>query len=203
MAFQPVPGVVQVQMTFTKPSTGQFAGMNVLNFRRSDYLQPTAADMNTLLDNLLDWHYGWYRPIHSAGVSLTRIQARGLDHSESFFVDRNVSVAGVQVGEGLSSKMTFCVSFRSIFSGRSTRGRVYMCGLVESQVAGDVVTTAYGNAAREAWEYMPGELTGALNEHVIVSRYTGGVKRVSGVAFPVAAYTITDYVIDTQRDRVK
>jgi len=110
---------------------------------------------------------------------------------------------GTQTGDKAPGNVSFVIKFLTGLTGRSARGRVYMCGLTETQLAGDKVTTAYGDAARTVWEELAGALGGTGFEHVVLSRYTDGVLRENALPRLITSYAITDYTVDTRRLRLR
>ena len=86
--------------------------------------------------------------------------------------------------------------------GRSYRGRIYHCGLVQSQVAAQSLTTGVATTLRNA--YLP-LLTYPWTDtgwaHVVVSKYTNNAPRVTGVTTLVTDFTVNNQ-IDSQRRRL-
>jgi len=106
-------------------------------------------------------------------------------------------------GDLLPGNCSLSISFRTAGRGRSSRGRNYFVGLVESQVNGDVVNG--GNV--DAYQTLYEELIGAGSvvtgwQWVVVSRFFNGAPRTAGLAQPVTAVVVVDSFIDSMRSRL-
>lgn len=202
MAFQPVPACTNAAFRFTDVSDGRFIGAWSLNFKTIDSHEPTELDLQGLRDTLKGWWSTSMDTVVSIDCQLQRLTLRNLDPEEALYLDDTPNLPGTQVGERLGSKTTLAVAFKTFFTGRSFRGRAYQVGLVETQVVQEYVTNAYAGALIAAWEQLPIALeTDGVYEHVVVSRWEDGVKRLSGIATKVQSYILTDLALDVQRDR--
>jgi len=203
MAFQPVPYSLNAQLRFTDVSTGKFLGVNSLNFSMRSPTAPDAADCALLYDQIVTWFTTYLDGVMSSDCQLQRLTIRALDAAEAPYFDGTPNLAGTQTGERLGSKTTVAVAFKTGLTGRSTRGRAFMCGLVETQVLEEALTNAYAEALIDAWEGLKTTLDAEeVFDHVVLSRFGGGVKRAEGLTTKVTSYILTDLVLDTRRKRI-
>jgi hypothetical protein len=110
---------------------------------------------------------------------------------------------GLRVGSPMPNNVTLAISFRSNTTGRSGRGRNYVVGLVEADVANNEVNSgvvALWQAAYAKLFVGEGYITSAVWS--IYSRQQGGEDRLSGVLYPIFTVVATDPVVDSQRRRL-
>lgn len=113
-------------------------------------------------------------------------------------------LAGFFAGDPLPGNVAFVISIRTANRGRSSRGRNYIGGFVDAQVAGNSLLIAHAQGLRDAYNDIlvnaafPSDWT-----WVVLSRVTGGLPRAQGLAQPVTGALFTDLVIDTQRGRLR
>jgi hypothetical protein len=133
-------------------------------------------------------------------------QTKATDLREEFAlqaIQDEGAFTGTATGSGEAANVAFCIKRLSGLTGRSARGRIYLPGLSTGMfVSVNHVSTTYANALVTT---MNGITEAALLvgwTPVIVSRYTGGVKRTHGVTFPITSWSYTDTRVDTQRGRL-
>jgi len=202
MAFQPAPGVALATLRFENNTTGDFIGVNTLYFEKDDETQYVFADLEPLADQLASWWASNMDPITSANCRLNTITVRGLANQVDVQFTGVYNNPGAQSGDLLPYNATIAISFGTGLTGRTQRGRNYICGMVESQQASSIVTTPYAEALLAAYEELPVEVEVVEQHHVVLSRWLNGNKRTNGVAFPVAQYRLVDQVMDSMRKRL-
>lgn len=200
MAFQSVPDTAEAVVSFslnTQPFTNTFyfkhAGGYVL------------ADLQDLANEVDDWVGTSLLPELGADTTYVRTTVRGLENIVDLEVIEatNAGIGGVAV-QALPINLAFCVKRETGNTGRSARGRVYLAGFGLTYLAAnenfwdstdmaDVIT---------ALNALAPSLTSFGWVEVVVSRYSGGAKRATGVTFPVTNYTPVDYRVDSRRDRL-
>jgi hypothetical protein len=100
--------------------------------------------------------------------------------------------------------VTLAIKRISGLTGRSARGRIFWSVIPISgmQLDRNYVTQAWRDDAVAACNGLSVLGIGAGWLPVIVSRFSGGAKRPTGVTFPLTAYTTTDLRVDSQRNRL-
>lgn len=202
MAFQPAPACAQVTLRFVRAADGVFIGANTPVLHKPGGTAFTQADVDAVRDAVLAWWGTDLSPITAQAAQLASVTVRGLASSEDVISTVTSGDDGVQVGDLLPSSVTLAIAFKTGLTGRSARGRVFMCGMVESQVASNTATLAYATAARDAWAAFGLQLESEGYDHVVLSRVSGGVKRENALPRKVTTYEFTDRRVDTMRDRL-
>lgn len=149
------------------------------------------------------------RPQTSMRWSLTTIKLTGMntDHEPVLSYTTGLPLAGSLSAEAPSPHVTFCISCRTGFAGRSYRGRWYWIGMADgyAQNAG-VVTSGYAEALRNALATFQYNLTWGSNpvdgNHVICSFRRNKDWRSVAEVNDVTAYTVTDLNVDSMRRRL-
>ncbi len=202
MAFQPAPACCSVSMPYIDQSDGTFIGENVLHFKRDDDTAYTYSQLGQLLTDIQGWWYDNIRVITSTDCRQANIYARGLASEADVYDTLVTAVQGTQLNDRMPANVTLALAFKSGLTGRSANGRIYMCGMAETQVEGNKVTTAYAGALLDAWDGFPGAVSAHGNTHVVLSRWSNGVKRTNALPYPVVSYVLTDTRVDTRRARM-
>lgn len=199
MAFIPVLNTAMCELRFTL--FGQQIE-NVLYFEHTGSI--STLDLQNLATALDLWVANYYL---LAGLS------QDIAYREVFVTDLTTATsptasASVNAGDigtltqpSLPGGTCIVASFRTAGRGRSSRGRNYISGLGESTVTGNqvalVITTQFITAYEELINNPPTDW-----QWVVVSRYTGGNPRASGVTEPITSVTFTDLNVDSQRRRL-
>lgn len=201
MAFQSVPGtaeaVVRIQLNGV-------ISTNTFYFEQGGgYTQSDIDNLASLVDAWVD---NEYLPLISADAAYLSTNVRGLENIVDLAaVDSTGAGVGGVAQKPLPANVTIAIKRETGLTGRSARGRVYIIGMPitwlptnENLVDPTLLTgmVAALNALRvdvaasSSWE------------EVVVSRYSNGVKRTTGVVFPVTTYINTDNTVDSQRGRL-
>ncbi len=200
MAFQPVPETAAIIIEYLQNSEtliNTFYG-----------LKPGGYDLTTLaqLANSIDNAVGasWL-PEQTLDALYVRTTVRGLEFENDLeTLDSDNSGPGLIVSAGLPNNVTLSVKKSSGKTGRSARGRIYWIGLPVSKLSSNenVVLTAASTAISAAVEAIR-VATAVLGwQPVLVSRFTGGVKRSEGKTFPWVATQLVNSDVDSQRRRL-
>jgi hypothetical protein len=200
MPFIPVPDTAEVVLTFTGPN-GNFM-KNVINVREATLVSWTPALLQGVIDLVQNWHNTTAKLRQSNQISLVSILARDLNTVDSFVVEETMTVVGSVASPAMPANVTFCVKGLTGLAGRSFRSRTYWIGLAESMVAGDFVATVDADAIVAAMNTLRANLNTQGINPVVVSRFTNGAPRVTGVATDISNYAKTDNRVDTQRRRL-
>jgi len=199
MAFQPVLNCAEAVIQGTVASK---AMANVLGFRFSGaYLQADIDALAAAVDGAVGSDY---KPIMTAGMSYDGTLVRGLTTANDLTSYDNTSAgAGGVSGAQLPNNVTLCATLRSGLTGRSARGRFYAFPTGISQLsAANIFAGTYGTALLAAISAINVAAALAGWQFVIISRFTGGAARPTGVVFPVTQVQLRNTTCDSQRGRL-
>jgi len=204
-----IPNGIQVRLKWNLP--GATTAINVLTAQSGAGVQPTQAIANTvgaaIKSQFTSSGYGALTP---AGFSLNKVGLRWIG-APNFpeFEDTGAAVVGTGVGDLLPKQTAFCVTIRTAFAGKSFRGRVYLCGFIET--ANDPSGLASVATQTAAVNFVNG-----IASSLSASGYTLGVGSRERLADPTAVPPVTakpagftpysaivsrDLLWDTQRRR--
>lgn len=199
MAFIPTPDAAQANIRYL--FDGQEV-QNTLSFvKQGGFLSGDFTDLATELASA--WAAN-VMPLISNAVVLREVnvvdQSSATGPSISLPVVPNIP--GGQSSPALPNSVALAVSLRSTGRGRSSRGRIFLPGLVESQVSANAITLALADQVTAAVDNVRTAL-GALGfDMVVISREANGVPRLNGLPFPIVAVVVVDPVVDSQRRRL-
>lgn len=201
MAFIPVPNTAEVVIQQSMSGQDIF---NVINFTGGAPFN--IPDLNILATEVQNAWIEFLAPIFSTGLDLMAIRATALDtasspgvlHPVSVGTDGNLDVAPTQ--NNVALVLTMATDLR----GRSYRGRLYAAGLPSTLLASSTeVSSAYLSDFIDAFAAFFEDIEDSTGfTHVIVSRYTSGAARVTGVTTEVSSYA-ANAELDSQRRRLK
>lgn len=199
MPFIPVPNVVMAEVRMSL----DFQRIeNTLYFEFST--PPTPGNLISLGNDLEGWFTSLFAPVVSSALALREIYLTDLTSvtGGTFTQVPATLITGGQSSEALPNSVALSVSFRTAQRGRSFRGRNFLPGLTDAQVAQNTVTVGALGVIQNAYNQLPASLGGSGATWVVVSRFTGGAPRVTGLATPVTAVVIVDPTVDSQRRRL-
>ena len=150
-------------------------------------------------------------PLQSSALQLTEVvstdqtTATGLQDTAA----PSTPTFGGSTPNVMPNNVTFAVSFRTGTRGRSFRGRNYVVGLTEDQVAGNSLVAGVSALWIAAYEQLMADIAGAGWQMVIASRFSGvdptthqPIPRAAGVTTPVTTILVVDDFIDSARRRL-
>jgi hypothetical protein len=200
MPFQSVPDTAEIATIYTQ--NNETLQMTFHAKFDGGYSQ---GDIDALADNVDARVATSFLPIQTVDCDYVRTEARGLNSIDDFF-QQNFGAAGPGeiVSEGFPNMVTIAVQRNAGLTGRSSRGRVFWIGLNHLSLEDDenFVTASEGTQIVAAVNAMASTLDQSGWEPVIVSRFTLGAKRETGVTFPWINTLIVDLRVDTQRGRL-
>src|SRR5512145_987200 len=200
MAFIPVPNAAQV--VINQRLHGEEV-VNVLHFARSGgFPLASLGALATLVST--NW-VSEVLPNLSADLTLESVVARDLSVADGQQAVQAVSPAEAGgIGQAaLPGNVAYVITHRTAFIGRSRRGRTYLAGLGEDDVTANTFLTVRADALATAFNTLRTELAGAGFFFCIVSRYTNGAPRATGITTAVDVSVARDYTVDTQRGRLR
>lgn len=195
--YQPVVGVVQCQL-FGRVD-GQVT-INDLYFQASGAVTPT--NMNSLAIAVAGWFGGNLAPLLSDDWSSERVIATDLTTATGFRTEQAAVTIGGVTGEANPNNVAACVSFRTDQRGRSARGRNFVPGIPGAAVTLNTLDPAFITDLLDAYLLLMGAGSFLAGwEMVVVSRFTAGAARVSGLAIPVTNILMVGNSVRSMRSR--
>lgn len=205
MAFIPGPKVAMVTVNAT---IDEQELQNTLYFRLNAPAPSwPQVSLELLVKEVRDYWASAWQPTASDRITFRGVEASDLTSADGITaaIDWGLPATGGQSLALLPNNCSLAVSFRTARRGRSYRGRNYIVGIPENQVVSNEVDGAWAEAARAFYE---GILTqdwtapGDLCTWGVFSRYANGDPRPVGVFEPITSVTLTNLVIDSQRNRL-
>jgi len=199
MPFVPMLNTVQAEFVYTW--NNQIC-QNVLQFEAAGSL--SVPNMLELGAELVTWYDTLLQPLQSTFCALTSIRltdmtaefAPGLDYSTG------LPLVGTAGTDSMPNNVSISLTKRTVFRGRSFRGRIYQVGMVESQVQGNVVLATPLANMIAAWEDLLAFSTASESwTMVVASKFEGGAPRATALLTPVINIS-SDGIVDSQRRRL-
>ena len=200
MAFQAVPDAAEAVITYTQNDSVMKTVLHA--FKPGGY---NLADL-TVLASAVDLAVAAsFLPIQTVEVGYNFTTVRGLAfENDQEVVDATSAGLGGVAGPGLPSSVTFSIKKSSGLTGRSARGRLYWIGLLATNLAPNEnqLDVAAQVAAVAAVDAMRAAIGATVWTPAIVSRFSGGVPRTTGVTFTWTTTTSVNTNVDSQRRRL-
>jgi len=200
MPFIRVPGVAQVNIR------ADYLGVpmeNVLCFTTGED-PATPQVLQQLTEGMsASWNTNMLPHLSSAYV-LREYHTRDLSvENGSVWTDATAAGnTGVQAGAPLPGNIAFCISFRTGLAGRSHRGRIYIAGLTEPEVTGNLLAQLRVDGLVDGLNAVRADMFTLGFVHVIASRFHNNAPRAVGISTNVIATVAVDNRVDTQRGRL-
>lgn len=202
MAFQPVVDTVEIDVIYTQH------GETLQNVFYAElpggYNLAGLAALALAVDAQVQ---GSWKSQQAIEAVYSRVEVRGLALENDLLATNNTNAGpGVIAGGALPNNVTLAIKKESGLTGRSARGRTYWIGAAQSVLnTGDenqfqAVYVGLVVAAVDDIRSTIGSI--GLWEPVLVSRFTGGLPRASGLTFPWVATSSVNNTVDTQRGRL-
>jgi len=172
---------------------------------------PAAADLIVLGTAIRDWWIAQYKPLVSSACELREVVVSSMTTASSaqVTVTPTATAAGSAGANIMPGNVTMSVSFRTALRGRSFRGRNYVAGMTEDQVAGNIFVSTITGTWKSAYEAIAAAIASTGWTWVVVSRFSGvdavtkvPIPRATGVTTPVLAVVVVDDFVDSQRRRL-
>lgn len=201
MAFIPIPSAIEVAVHFT------IAGQDVvitLGIKVPGAITPTTVSVAAIQAE--QWAYEQIRPLVAPAMVMDKVQAYDQSSSSGPVGTSTLhsGAAGTTTATGsiLPNNVALVCTFYTANRGRSYRGRCFLPGLsTGNQIAGTQVSSTTAANVAIAFAAFNGYLGTISGIHSVLSRFTGGLPRVTGVATPVTAYA-ANQAFDSQRRRL-
>lgn len=198
MPFIPVPDVAQVRI---EGRADNQLTINDLYFAVSGGgITPT--NLNALVTAVDTWASGSLAPQLSEDWSYVRSTAFDLTSSTGPSVETGTPTVGGVASEAAPNNVAACVSFRTAQRGRSSRGRNFVPGIPGNAITLNTLSPTFISNLLVIYNALVGAGTFEAGwQFVVVSRYTLGAPRVSGIAIPIIAVTMVTNTVRSMRSR--
>lgn len=199
MSFITVPDTAKVAIEFLQ---GAQRIINTLYFHKTGGWDATALDV--LAEDVAGWVTGSLLPLLISAFEFWSVTAtdQGVEDGEQGIYTPAAPVDGGVTSSVNPNHTAVAVTFRTIRTGRSYRGRNYVAGLPGSALLDEVhVSSAFASNIAAAYAELDTVETASDCTHVVASRQHNLVARVTGVVEPVIAYSC-DTSVDSMRRRL-
>jgi hypothetical protein len=199
MAFQSAPGCAEAVITC---SIGSLEWKNVLNFKYNGaYGSEQIADLALVVDG---WVGGNWIPIMTTSSLYVSTLVRGLEFENDITY---LATANAQAGDAAvaatAANVALCITHRTALTGRSARGRTYVGGIPNNQVtAPNTLADSFCLAWADVFNDLKTVVEAEAWKFVILSRFSGGVKRAQAVTFDVVFSSRRNNLIDSMKGRL-
>lgn len=199
MPYIPAPNVLRAELLFSWD--GQSCE-TVLDFLPAT--PPLLTDMNELGAHLVTWWSTTLRSNLPVNISLQRIQItdQTFENAPSIAYSTGLPLLGTNVGPSLPNNVAMVVTKRTLFRGRSYRGRIYHPGLLEGIVVNNTIDSGFATSVKNAYAALISFTTlSDAWEMCVVSRYANNNPREVAVVTPVWSMDV-NLTVDSQRRRL-
>jgi len=201
MAHQDVANVVKVEL--------QYAGQNnnAENVLHAHYTGTiVGANLDALAGILQTWLTDVWSPVSSSAWAAVQIVLTDLN---SLTGPRRAypiapPTAGADTHGPAPANVTVAVKADTGTRGRGKNGRVFWIGLPVNAFTGSEIDAGYANSLATGLDGLntavagTSPFTGLVVPHLVV----GGIRPPTAGSSPIVGFAITDYIIDSQRDRL-
>lgn len=187
---------------------GSLAGQLVTNVtyweRAGDIILWDVGAMQGLAEAYAAWLEDSLALVQSAQMEWSRVIVTQMKEEGplQYYHVPAAPIPGVLTDEALPNSIAACATISTGLGGRSYRGRIYVAGLTDVQVQGNLIS----DAARIAINNSVGDLVTAeafTNYTLgVYSRYSNNAPRAAGVFTPATGVALRDNIVDTQRRRL-
>lgn len=178
--------------------------INDLGFRNTVSGSSDPIELGDLALAIQNWYTAAVIPNLSEDVVYGVTRARDLSTDPGFEAEVSGSSVGGVGTEAAPNNVCAVPSFRTGIAGRSFRGRNYISGVPNADILINVLSSGFVLAMIDAYsQLLPGgSILPANWEWVVISYFSGGVVRPSGLTSAVTSVIFTDTVVDSQRRRL-
>lgn len=199
MAFQPAPNCVQVVFSYTMDG---IPVSNTLSLEKSTgYSQVDLDALTSALDAFVPTDM---LVLMGSSAVYNQVEARGLSSAIDLISFNNTNAGDFGAGgDSLPNNVAKAITFRTGFTGRSARGRWFQAAIDGTQIAdtNTILQVTVDNIIDmlEALKLLVEALGWII---VIISRWSGGVKRSTALTTPVTSFGVSDLTLDSMRSRL-
>lgn len=198
MPFQPIPNVASAEIRFDMPDAVR-AENRIFFLQPAGYTLATIQALAQIVDNWVAT--SWLGQLPNA-VSYRETFVRGQSMEEDVQDVRNDGAGpGLINSPILPNEVSFAVKFETGLTGRSARGRLYVTGLTEGEVTGNLLSVVRANAMVDSLNTLFATAQASNWTPVVVQRINNGAVLPAGIPRPIVDVGFTDLIVDSQRGR--
>jgi len=200
MAFQSVPETAEIVITYLHQAEQMVSTMHAQLV--GGYSISTLQLLADAVDAAMPTTFLLQQSVEAQYINTT-VRGLELENDQEAIANANTG-PGLLAGIALPGNVTLSVKKGSGLTGRSARGRLFWIGLNRSQLQTNenFVLTASTLAIVAVVEGMRVAIAATTWTPVIVSRFTGGLKRATGKTFPWTVTSAVNDTVDSQRGRL-
>jgi len=199
MAFTPVLNTAIFELRYT------LWGQRVENTLAFEEALPwSTTTLNQQCQALNAWCVAELLPSLSADISLREVYGTSLesDSAPTGSYINPVPPTGGNVAGAEPGNVAAGVTFRTGNRGRSFRGRNYVPGIPNAEIALNAMSPGFLADLSTAYSLLVGAGTFSAGwQWVVLSRQTGGVLRPNGIGIPITAATFSSPYVRSMRSR--
>lgn len=199
MPFQAVPNTILLCVRAT------VGGQDVENtFYAQKATSPTQDDVDAVVAMAAAWWASDWQGAMSDDYVMREMYARSLD-SEVAVQATDASMNGEfgDLGSATPNNVALAVARRSGFTGRNTRGRIFVAGVPENQVGATMtVFPEYAALITGALDILGAALEEIDLTPVIVSRVGAGATPTVAVVWTILEWVVVNLVVDSMKRRL-
>lgn len=200
MAFQPVGNGAELvikALNQGEECVTTFGALGIVNYSNTQLA-------NFVADAALAWQT-YILPILPSSYVAYEVIGTGLRTATDFTttVSYGGGAAGTRAGTPLPNNVSLAIARKAGVTGRSNRGRIFWPAFIETDVSANAVNSTFVSTMISALTTFQADAEVSGNFTLgVISRYTGGSLRVSGVVIPTNSWSVTDNTVDSQRRRL-
>lgn len=190
-----VVGVIQCEVNYL------YEGIPCQNVLAFKYLTGpiTAPAVQALAEELQAAWATYIMPLTVGGLQLTDIYAKSLDFDYPYEFTQIAGNFGGMAGGGAPINAAILTTFVTGQIGRSFKGRTYLPGIPEGEVAARMIDASHQALVQAAYENVNANMFLLDYQHGVVSRVQGGVQIDPGAFTSVSFYFTSPIVADMGR----
>lgn len=200
MPFVAAPNIIEMEFRYL------LFGQKCENRIMVDNLGPVdATDLQQVATIGWNWWELEYAPLITSQLTLASVVTTDLSAIDGgqYTYAPDTTTTGTGGSSAMPNETSLCLSLRTGNRGRSARGRWFMAGIPNDQMAtANNVEVSYANAASLALSTLNNNIDDSGRLDVVVSFITAGAPRVGGpVYYPITSVLVVDTIVDSQRRR--
>jgi hypothetical protein len=201
MAHQDITQVVKCELQFASQNNN---AENVLHAHYTGVLVGAHLDaLNAIIQTWLADIWASTASIRWSAVQIVLTDQNSLNGPRrSYPIEPTID--GTDGGVAMPANATLAVKADTGTRGRGKNGRLYWIGLTDTVVTGSSVNAAYANSLATGLDALntavaaTAPFTGLVVPHLVV----GGIRPPVATSSPIVGFAITDFTVDSQRDRL-
>jgi len=191
--------VVEATLIFENNADATRATNNLYFFCETVVNESSLIALAGALESWIDVEW---QPIGSIVWKSVGVAIRQMKAPPAAVYETTWSYTGAITGTAPANNVTFAMSLRTGFTGRSYRGRLYHVGLAEEDITNSYLDNTVIASMVEAYEAIGTAALAVDWTWGVYSRYSNGSPRATGQFTPIQSVIHVDNIVDTQRRRL-